>query len=63
MAVFTATYAFMAFTVQGDLSAGLVEGALPRLLRIMPLDMAAGSLAGTALGFGFMRSFAEPKTA
>jgi hypothetical protein len=63
MAVFTATYAFMAVTVQPDLDASLVDGSLPRLLRIMPLDMAAGALAGTALGFGFMRSFAEPKTA
>jgi hypothetical protein len=63
MAVFTIAYAFMAFTVQGDLSADLVQGGFPRLLRIMPVDMAAGALVGTSLGFGFMRSFAEPKTA
>jgi hypothetical protein len=29
----------------------------------MPIDMAAGALAGTALGYGFMRSFVEQKTA
>jgi hypothetical protein len=63
MAVFAVVYAFMAFTVQGDLATDLVQGGFPRLLRIMPLDMAAGALAGTSLGFGFMRSFAEPKTA
>ena len=63
MAVFAVVYTFMAFTVQGDLATDLVQGGFPRLLRIMPLDMAAGALAGTSLGFGFMRSFAEPKTA
>lgn len=63
MAVFTVAYAFMAFTVQGEPATELVTGGFPRLLRIMPLDMAAGSLVGTSLGFGFMRSFTEPKTA
>ena len=63
MAVFTVAYAFMAFTLQGDSATELVTGGFPRLLRIMPLDMAAGSLVGTSLGFGFMRSFTEPKPA
>lgn len=63
MAVFAVVYAFMAFTVQGDIATDLVQGGFPRLLRIMPLDMAAGALAGTSLGFGFVRSFTEPKTA
>lgn len=61
--VFAAAYAFMAFTVRGEPATELVVGGFPRLLRIMPLDMAAGALVGTSLGFGFMRSFAEPKTA
>jgi hypothetical protein len=63
MAVFAVAYLFMAFSIRGDLPAALVEGGFPRLLRIMPIDMAAGTLAGTSLGFGFMRSFAEPKHA
>jgi hypothetical protein len=28
----------------------------------MPVDIVAGALCGTALGFGFMRSFAAPAT-
>jgi hypothetical protein len=61
MAAFAIVYAFLAFTVGGDLPAALVDGAFPRLLRIMPVDMAAGALAGTSLGFGFMRNFTEQK--
>lgn len=63
MAVFALAYLFMSFSLRGDLPTALVEGGFPRLLRIMPVDMAAGALAGTSLGFGFTRSFAEPKTA
>lgn len=63
MAAFTLVSVFLAFSVRGDLGVGLVEGGLPRPLWIMPIDMATGALVGTALGFGFVRSFAEPKTA
>ena len=63
MAAFTAAYAFLAFSLEGDLATGLVDGSLPRLLRVMPIDMAEGALAGTALGYGFMRSFVEQKAA
>ena len=63
MAAFTAAYAFLAFSLEVDLATGLVDGSLPRLLRVMPIDMAAGALAGTALGYGFMRSFVEQKAA
>jgi hypothetical protein len=63
MAVFTAAYGFLAFTLEGNLATGLVDGSLPRLLRVMPVDMAAGALMGTALGYGFMRSFVEQKAA
>lgn len=63
MAAFAAAYGFLAFTLEGNLATGLVDGTLPRLLRVMPTDMAAGALAGTALGYGFMRSFVEQKAA
>ncbi len=47
----------LGFTGSGDLSAQFVEGKFPRLFMMMPFDIVAGSLCGTALGFGFMRSF------
>jgi hypothetical protein len=57
VAVFAALFAYLAFTLRGDLAAGFVDGSLPNILRLMPADVVAGSFAGTALGFGFMRSF------
>jgi len=63
MAAFTAAYGFLAFTLEGNLATGLVDGSLPRLVRVMPVDIAAGALMGTALGYGFMRSFVEQKAA
>ena len=39
------------------LADSLVTGALPRLTWIMPVDWAAGSLAGVAFGLGLARSF------
>ena len=39
------------------LADGLVTGSLPRLVWIMPIDWAAGSLAGVAFGLGVARSF------
>lgn len=63
VAAFALAYAFMAFTLKGDLAAGVVDGSFPRLLRLMPVDIAAGSLAGVSLGYGFARSFIESKEA
>ena len=60
MVAFAATLGYIAFAVQGDLSIGLIDGSFPRLLRIMPIDAAAGVLAGTSMGIGFARSFAGP---
>lgn len=40
-----------------DLGDALVEGALPRLAWVMPIDWAAGSLAGVAFGLGIARNF------
>jgi hypothetical protein len=60
VAAFAATLGYIAFAVQGDLAVGLIDGSFPRLLRIMPIDAAAGALAGTAMGIGFARSFAGP---
>lgn len=48
----------MAFLSNADLAAAFVDGSLPRLLRVMPVDLAAGSLVGVSMGFGMARSFA-----
>ncbi len=61
VAAMALVYLFYGFTVPADLAESFVGGSLPRILRIMPLDAVAGSLCGTALGFGFMRSFAIPQ--
>jgi len=62
IAAFAALFLFLGFTTSGDLASGYATGALNgglgRFLRLMPVDIAAGALCGTALGFGFMRSFA-----
>ncbi len=58
IAAFALVFLFIGFTARGDLAGGFVDQSLPRLLRMMPVDIAAGALCGTALGFGFMRSFA-----
>lgn len=57
---FAAVFAFLGFSGPSDLSTPFVDGSLPRLLRLMPCDIAAGALCGTSIGFGFMRSFAPP---
>ncbi|MDI9404070.1 MAG: hypothetical protein QM516_09380 [Limnohabitans sp.] len=57
---FALVQAYIAFALRGDLAVGIVDGSFPRLLRVMPVDAAAGALCGTALGFGFARSFAVP---
>lgn len=62
MAAFAIAQGYLAFAAgSADLAAAFVDGSLPRLLRIMPVDAAAGALAGSAIGFGFARSFATPK--
>jgi len=40
----------------------LALGALPPELRVMPLDVVAGALAGVALGIGWARSFRKTDT-
>ena len=60
VAAFAATLGYIAFAVQGDLAVGLIDGSFPRLLRIMPVDAAAGALLGTSMGVGFARSFVSP---
>ena len=51
---------YIAFAARGALASGFVDGSFPRLLRLMPVDIAAGALAGSAMGFGFARSFVTP---
>ena len=51
---------FLAFAARGDLATGFVDGSFPRLLRLMPVDIAAGTLVGSAMGFGFARGFVSP---
>ena len=51
---------YIAFAARGELASGFVDGSFPRLLRLMPVDIAAGALAGSAMGFGFARSFVTP---
>ncbi|MFM7133164.1 MAG: hypothetical protein ACKO0W_02480 [Planctomycetota bacterium] len=58
VAAFAALWFYFAFALKGDFPTGWVEGALPRLLLLMPVDIAAGALAGVSLGFGFARGFA-----
>ncbi|MFM7259103.1 MAG: hypothetical protein ACKO3W_00725 [bacterium] len=60
LAAFAATFGYIAFSVRGDLAVGLIDGSFPRLLRVMPVDAAAGALLGTSMGFGFARSFVSP---
>ncbi len=60
IAAFALVYLIIGLTGALDLSTAYVEGTLPRFLRLMPVDIAAGALCGTALGFGFTRSFAAP---
>ncbi|MCE2880971.1 MAG: hypothetical protein LW636_01235 [Planctomycetaceae bacterium] len=62
VAALALAHAYIAFAMRGELAAGVVDGSFPRLLRIMPIDAAAGSLAGVALGYGFARSFVSEKT-
>jgi hypothetical protein len=47
----------LAFLAKGELAGAFVDGSLPRFLRVMPVDLAAGSLVGVSLGFGMARSF------
>ncbi len=61
IAAFAIVFAFYGFTLRGDLAVGVVDGSLPRLLRLMPVDIAAGVLAGVSLGFGFARGFVATK--
>ncbi len=63
IAAFAAVFAFYGFTLRGDLAVGIVDGSLPRLLRLMPVDIAAGVLAGVSLGFGFARGFVATREA
>jgi len=58
VAAFAVVFLFLGLSGAGDLGTRFVDGTLPRLLRLMPVDIAAGALCGTSLGFGFMRSFA-----
>ncbi|RLS23900.1 MAG: hypothetical protein DWH74_03875 [Planctomycetota bacterium] len=60
VAAFALVYLFLGFSAPADLSVAFADGSLPRLARLMPVDIVAGALCGTALGFGFMRSFAQP---
>jgi hypothetical protein len=60
LAAFAATLGYIAFSIRGDLSVGLIDGSFPRFLRVMPVDAAAGALVGSAMGFGFARSFVAP---
>jgi hypothetical protein len=60
VAAFAAMLGYIAFSIRGDLSVGLIDGSFPRLLRIMPVDAAAGALLGTSMGVGFARSFVSP---
>ena len=60
VAAFALVFLFLGFSAPADLSVAFADGSLPRLARLMPVDIVAGALCGTALGFGFMRSFAQP---
>ena len=62
VAAFALVFLFIGFTGAGDLATKFVDGSYPRFLRMMPVDIVAGALCGTSLGFGFMRSFAAPAT-
>lgn len=63
IAAFAVVFLFLGITGAGDdLATKFVDGGYPRFLRLMPVDIVAGALCGTALGFGFMRSFAAPAT-
>ncbi len=53
---------YIAFAAKGELASGFVDGSFPRLLRLMPVDIAAGALAGSSMGFGFARSFVTPQS-
>ena len=63
IAAFAVVFLFLGITGAGDdLATKFVDGSYPRFLRMMPVDIVAGALCGTALGLGFMRSFAAPAT-
>ncbi len=46
-----------AMTVEGPLSTAWIDNTLPRLAYPRPIDYAAGSLMGIAMGLGWARSF------
>lgn len=52
-----AATAFAASTVEGDIATAFVDGRLSRLAYPMPIDWAAGSLCGVAIGLGWARGF------
>jgi len=62
MAAFALAKAYLAFAGPADLAAAFVDGSLPRLHRIMPVDAAVGALVGTSLGFGAARGLATPRS-
>jgi len=43
--------------VGGVGDAAVVSGAIPRMLRVMPMEIAGGVVAGVAMGLGWARSF------
>lgn len=63
MAAFALAHVYLAFSAGStDLAAAFVDGSLPRLFRIMPIDAAVGALVGTSMGFGAARGFATPRS-
>jgi hypothetical protein len=53
---------FVASRMAGDIGTLFAINALPPELRMMPLDVVAGSLTGVAIGIGWARSFRRSDT-
>ena len=53
---------FVASRMTGDIGTLFAINALPPELRMMPLDVVAGSLTGVAIGIGWARSFRRSDT-
>ncbi|MSR44089.1 MAG: hypothetical protein EXS15_01855 [Phycisphaerales bacterium] len=51
-----------AMRLSGDLGVAFAANALPPQMRLMPMDVVAGSLTGVAIGIGWARSFAKSDT-
>jgi hypothetical protein len=54
-----AAMSMAAYGVKGDIATAFVDGSLSRLAYPMPIDWAAGSLCGVAIGFGWARGFVK----